>query len=54
MDLIDIIEMFCDWVASVERTKNGNIYESIKNNQKRFNYSDDLKTIFENTVQFFE
>ena len=54
MNLIDIVEMFCDWLAAVERMKDGNIHESIENNQNRFNYSDDLKMIFENTAQLFE
>jgi len=54
MNLVDIIEMFCDWLASVERTKDGDIYKSIDFNQKRFNYSDDIKSIFENTVKLFK
>lgn len=50
MTLIDIIEMFCDWMAACERTKNGNILDSLETNQSRFNFSDDLKSIFINTV----
>jgi hypothetical protein len=49
MNLIDLVEMFCDWYAATKRHKDGDIIKSIEINQKRFNYSDDLKAIFENT-----
>jgi len=52
MNLIDITEMLCDWKASSERHADGDIYKSIEINQKRFNYSDDLKQIFINTIKF--
>ena len=44
--------MICDWKASSERHENGDIYKSIEINQKRFGYSDDLKSILKNTVDF--
>ena len=50
MDLLDVIEMFCDWKAATERHEDGDINKSIEINQKRFKYSDDLKNIFKNTV----
>jgi len=50
MTLIDLVEMFCDWRAAVERHANGDIVQSININQKRFGYSDDLKQILLNTV----
>lgn len=53
MDLIDLIEMMCDWKAASMRHKNGDIIKSIEINQKRFGYSDDLKEIFKNTVKYF-
>jgi hypothetical protein len=49
MNLVDIVEMFCDWYAATKRHANGDIMRSISVNQQRFNYSDDLKAIFENT-----
>jgi len=49
MTLVDIVEMFCDWYAASKRHNNGDIIKSIGINQKRFDYSDDLKAIFENT-----
>ena len=50
MNLIDLIEMICDWKAASERHSDGDIFRSIEINQKRFGYSDDLKCILENTV----
>jgi hypothetical protein len=50
MNLLDLIEMLCDWLAATKRHSDGNIYESIEINQKRFNYSDELKQIFLNTL----
>lgn len=50
MDLIDIIEMLCDWKAATERNKNGNIFQSLTKNSERFNISDQLKNILKNTV----
>lgn len=49
MNLLDIIEMLCDWSAAVSR-HDGDITESIEINQKRFGYGDELKQILLNTV----
>ena len=54
MNLIDIVEMFCDWVAAVKRHDNGNIYDSIEINSKRFKMSNQLKSIFINTVLYLK
>jgi hypothetical protein len=51
MDLIDLLEMFCDWKAACERHLNGNIYKSIEINKKRFNISDQLEQILINTAK---
>ena len=50
MNLIDIIEMLCDWKAATLRHEDGNIRKSIEINQKRFKYSNELKQIFLNTI----
>jgi hypothetical protein len=50
MNLLDIIEMTADWVSSVKRHVDGNIYTSIEKNQERFGYSDQIKNILINTV----
>lgn len=52
MNLIDLLEMICDWKASSERHEDGDILRSIEINQKRFDYSDELKEIFINTIHF--
>jgi hypothetical protein len=54
MNLIQLLEMFCDWLAATKRHKDGNIIESIKKNKERFNYSDELERILLNTVKVFE
>lgn len=54
MNLIDIIEMFCDWKASSERHNDGNIKKSIEINKRRFEISEQLARIFENTISFIE
>jgi len=51
MDIIDIVEMFCDWAAAVKRNKNGDIKKSLEINRKRFNMSDQLYHIFLNTIE---
>ena len=52
MNLIDIIEMFCDWKAATMRHDDGDIFKSIDHNQeKRFHYTDELKSIFVNTAK---
>lgn len=50
-DLFDLIEMFFDWKAATERHANGDIYKSIKYNKDRFQISDQICSIFENTAR---
>lgn len=54
MNLLDVIEMFCDWKAATMRHDDGDINKSIEINKERFNMSDDLTEIFKNTVELFE
>ena len=49
MTLMDVVEMFCDWKAAVERTKDGNFDKSLEINEKRFNIAPQLINIFKNT-----
>lgn len=51
MNLIDLLEMFCDWTAATERHEDGDIMQSIETQQDRFHYGDELKEIFENTAR---
>lgn len=50
MNLIDIMEMLCDWMASVKRSPNGNIMKSFEINEKRFGMSPQLVQIMKNTI----
>lgn len=52
MTLIDLLEMICDWKAASERHEDGDIFKSIEINQERFGYSDDVKSLLKNTVEF--
>jgi hypothetical protein len=54
MNLIDIIEMFCDWKAATKRHADGDMSKSIAINKDRFCMSDQLTSIFNNTVELFE
>jgi len=54
MNLIDLLEMVCDWYAASQRHADGDIYKSIEQNQARFLYTDSMKSIFKYTVQFIK
>jgi len=50
MNLVDVVEMFCDWAAATKRHDDGDLLESLKINRERFGVSDQLTRIFENTA----
>lgn len=50
MNLIDLIEMICDWKAATLRHNDGDIYKSIEHNSKRFDINPQLVRIILNTV----
>ena len=54
MNLVDIVEMLCDWKAASERQRDGNLLKSIEQNAQRFSYDDQLKQIFLNTAKLFD
>ena len=54
MNLIDLMEMFFDWMAATERQDDGDIRKSIEINKERFGYDDLLAQIFNNTVDYIE
>ena len=54
MSLLDIMEMFCDWKASAERVRAGNILKSIEVNAERFHIDNQLKQILINTARLME
>ena len=51
MNLVDLVEMFCDWKAATLRHDDGDILKSIEHNKERFELSDQLVRIFQNTVR---
>lgn len=51
MDLLDLVEMFMDWKAAGERHADGNITKSIEHNKTRFKLSEQVVSIFKNTVR---
>ncbi len=53
MNLIDLIEMICDWKSATARHADGDIYRSLEINKERFGISDQLANILKNTVDFF-
>lgn len=50
MNLIDLVELLCDWKAASERHNDGNIRKSLEINANRFEMSPQLVRILENTV----
>lgn len=51
MNLADVVEMLCDWTAASERTKDGDVRQSILNtNKERFGLSDQLARLLLNTL----
>ena len=49
MTLLDLVEMFCDWKAATERHADGSLEKSIQHNKVRFELSDQLAGILENS-----
>lgn len=50
MTLIDLVEMFCDWIAASERHESGDIFKSIEYNTERFGLSEQLASVLRNTA----
>lgn len=54
MNLMQLVEMLCDWKASSTRHNDGNIRRSIEINANRFGMSPQLVRILENTAALFD
>lgn len=50
MNLIDVLEMVCDWKAAGQRHSDGSMSRSLEINTQRFNLSPQLVQIIENTI----
>lgn len=53
MDLIDLVEMYCDWAAATLRSKDGDMARSLELNIDRFGIASPLAEILENTWKRF-
>jgi hypothetical protein len=51
MSLLDVMEMLADWKAAGMRHADGSIVQSLEINRKRFDISDQLYEILQNTVK---
>jgi len=51
MSKTEKLEMVADWLSACKRHKDGNIFNSIEINQKRFNYDDQTKEWFISIVK---
>jgi hypothetical protein len=49
MNLLDLLEMVCDWKAAGEMSANGSFQQSIEYNTERFSLTPELVRILENT-----
>lgn len=50
MNLLDLVEMFCDWQAAAQGELGGNVLKSIEINQKRFDLDEVLSQILKNSI----
>jgi hypothetical protein len=51
MDLLDVLEMLCDWKAATERHDDGCIGRSLTLNKERFGYGDEVAGILRRTAE---
>lgn len=53
MNLVDVIEMVCDWLAASSRGGN-DIRQSLSINKERFQIGDQLYALLQNTIDFLD
>lgn len=51
MDLLDLIEMLCDWKAATLRHADGDLDRSVTVNKERFDYGDEIEGLLRNTIE---
>jgi hypothetical protein len=54
MNIVDVVEMLCDWKAATERHDSGNLRQSIEHNAGRYHIDHQLTQIFKNSIDLFE
>ncbi len=50
MDLVQLTEMLCDWIAASRRHVDGDVHRSIDQNAERFGYGEEIRRLLHNTV----
>ena len=50
MNLVQLTEMLCDWIAATRRHEDGDIHRSIDQNAERFGYGDELRGLLHRSV----
>ena len=45
MNLLDVMEMMVDWRSAVRRHDDGDLHQSIEQNQQDYQYPDGFKTL---------
>jgi hypothetical protein len=53
MNLVDMVELICDWFAATMRHDDGDINKSLQINKKRFNMDEQTVTLLKNTVDTY-
>ncbi len=53
MNLVQLMEMLCDWKAATMRHADGDLATSIEKNAVRFGYGDNMKQLLYNTAEYF-
>lgn len=54
MNLVDLIELLCDWYSSAKRHNDGNLLKTIDVNAERFNLDPQVVSILRNTAELLE
>lgn len=50
MNLIQLTEMLCDWIAATRRHADGDIHRSIDQNAERFGYGEEITRLLHSSV----
>jgi hypothetical protein len=54
MNLVQLMEMLCDWKAATLRHADGDLARSIEQNAERFGYGNKMKKLLYNTALYFD
>jgi len=54
MNLVQMLEMLCDWKAATLRHEDGDLRRSIEQNAERFGYGTEIKNLLMQTAVYFD